>query len=94
MQVPLWLVHLLVTEFSLIGAFQLIAFCGIKLWVQELLECVGTLYLCLLQPTTKLFLNGKFVESKATEWIDVHNPVSAQDGVCYSGASSLFRMLL
>ena len=23
-----------------------------------------------------MFINGQFVESKATEWIDVHNPVS------------------
>ena len=28
------------------------------------------------QPTTKLFLDGKFVESTTNEWIDVHNPVS------------------
>ena len=27
------------------------------------------------QPTTKLFINGKFVESKTNQWIDVHNPV-------------------
>jgi malonate-semialdehyde dehydrogenase (acetylating)/methylmalonate-semialdehyde dehydrogenase len=26
--------------------------------------------------TTKLFINGKFVESKANEWIDVHNPAT------------------
>lgn len=31
---------------------------------------------CPLQPTTKLFIDGKFVESKTTEWIDIHNPVS------------------
>lgn len=31
---------------------------------------------CLPQPTTKLFIDGKFVESKTTEWIDIHNPVS------------------
>lgn len=30
-----------------------------------------------LQPTTKLFIDGKFVESKTSEWLDVHNPVSA-----------------
>lgn len=29
-----------------------------------------------LQPTTKLFIDGKFVESKTSEWLDVHNPVS------------------
>lgn len=28
------------------------------------------------QPTTKLFIDGKFVESNTTEWIDIHNPVS------------------
>lgn len=27
-------------------------------------------------PTTKLFINGKFVESKTNEWIDLHNPAT------------------
>ncbi|XP_022237193.1 methylmalonate-semialdehyde dehydrogenase [acylating], mitochondrial [Limulus polyphemus] len=27
-------------------------------------------------PTTKLFINGKFVESSASKWIDVHNPAT------------------
>ncbi|KAK2523862.1 hypothetical protein Q9233_009743 [Columba guinea] len=27
-------------------------------------------------PTTKLFIDGKFVESKTTEWIDIHNPAT------------------
>jgi malonate-semialdehyde dehydrogenase (acetylating)/methylmalonate-semialdehyde dehydrogenase len=27
-------------------------------------------------PTTKLFLDGKFVESKTKEWIDLHNPAT------------------
>jgi malonate-semialdehyde dehydrogenase (acetylating)/methylmalonate-semialdehyde dehydrogenase len=27
-------------------------------------------------PTTKLFINGKFVESKTEDWIDVHNPAT------------------
>lgn len=27
-------------------------------------------------PTTKLFINGKFIESKATEFIDLHNPAT------------------
>lgn len=27
-------------------------------------------------PTTKLFIDGKFVESQATEWIDLHNPAT------------------
>lgn len=27
-------------------------------------------------PTTKLFLDGKFVESKATEWVDLHDPAT------------------
>lgn len=27
-------------------------------------------------PTTKLFIDGKFVESKATEWIDLHDPAT------------------
>lgn len=30
-----------------------------------------------LQPTTKLFIDGKFVESQTSEWIDIHNPVSS-----------------
>lgn len=29
-----------------------------------------------LQPTTKLFIDGKFIESKSSEWLDIHNPVS------------------
>ncbi|KAG8235184.1 hypothetical protein J437_LFUL014148 [Ladona fulva] len=27
-------------------------------------------------PTTKLFINGQFVESKTKEWIDLHNPAT------------------
>ncbi|KAH9400838.1 Methylmalonate-semialdehyde dehydrogenase [acylating] mitochondrial [Tyrophagus putrescentiae] len=27
-------------------------------------------------PNTKLFINGQFVESKTTEWIDLHNPAT------------------
>ncbi|XP_064622188.1 probable methylmalonate-semialdehyde/malonate-semialdehyde dehydrogenase [acylating], mitochondrial [Lineus longissimus] len=27
-------------------------------------------------PTTKLFIDGKFVESQTTEWIDIHNPAT------------------
>ncbi|XP_071962296.1 probable methylmalonate-semialdehyde/malonate-semialdehyde dehydrogenase [acylating], mitochondrial [Antedon mediterranea] len=27
-------------------------------------------------PTTKMFIDNQFVESKATEWIDVHNPAT------------------
>ena len=27
-------------------------------------------------PTTKLFIDGKFEDSKATEWIDLHNPAT------------------
>lgn len=29
-------------------------------------------------PTTKLFIDGKFVESKTTEWIDLHDPATNQ----------------
>ncbi|XP_061389822.1 probable methylmalonate-semialdehyde/malonate-semialdehyde dehydrogenase [acylating], mitochondrial [Musca vetustissima] len=29
-------------------------------------------------PTTKMFIDGKFVESKTTEWIDVHDPATNQ----------------
>lgn len=28
------------------------------------------------QPTVKLFIGGKFIESKSDKWIDIHNPVS------------------
>ncbi|KAJ1889985.1 hypothetical protein LPJ66_007737, partial [Kickxella alabastrina] len=28
--------------------------------------------------TTKLFINGEFVESQASEWIDVHNPATQE----------------
>ena len=27
-------------------------------------------------PTAKLFIDGKFIESKTSTWYDVHNPVS------------------
>jgi malonate-semialdehyde dehydrogenase (acetylating)/methylmalonate-semialdehyde dehydrogenase len=27
-------------------------------------------------PATKLFIDGKFVESKTKDWIDVHNPAT------------------
>lgn len=27
-------------------------------------------------PTTKLFIDGKFIESKTTEWIDLHDPAT------------------
>ncbi|XP_065159870.1 probable methylmalonate-semialdehyde/malonate-semialdehyde dehydrogenase [acylating], mitochondrial [Atheta coriaria] len=27
-------------------------------------------------PTTKLFINGEFKDSKATEWVDLHNPAT------------------
>lgn len=29
-------------------------------------------------PTTKLFINGQFVESQTDKWIDIHNPVSIE----------------
>lgn len=29
----------------------------------------------ILQPTVPLFINGQFVESKTTEWIDLYDPV-------------------
>ncbi|XP_078590465.1 putative methylmalonate-semialdehyde/malonate-semialdehyde dehydrogenase [acylating], mitochondrial [Branchiostoma floridae x Branchiostoma japonicum] len=34
------------------------------------------LYASSSAPTTKLFINGRMVESQATEWIDVHNPAT------------------
>lgn len=27
-------------------------------------------------PTTKLYINGKFIESQTTQFIDVHNPAT------------------
>ncbi|XP_022093151.1 probable methylmalonate-semialdehyde dehydrogenase [acylating], mitochondrial isoform X2 [Acanthaster planci] len=33
-------------------------------------------------PTTKMFINGQFVESRATEWIDVHNPATNEVVTC------------
>lgn len=27
-------------------------------------------------PTTKLFLDGKFIESKTTDWVDLHDPAT------------------
>lgn len=27
-------------------------------------------------PTTKLFIDGQFVDSKATEWVDLHDPAT------------------
>lgn len=34
------------------------------------------LYSSSTAPTTKLFIDGKFVESQTTEWIDLHNPAT------------------
>lgn len=40
-------------------------------------QCIWYYLLFLFwQATTKLFLDGQFVESKAKNWIDLHNPVS------------------
>lgn len=36
------------------------------------------LYSSTSAPTTKLFIDGKFVESQATEWIDLHDPATNQ----------------
>jgi hypothetical protein len=32
---------------------------------------------CAAQPTVKLLINGEFVDSKSSNWLDVHNPVGA-----------------
>jgi len=32
--------------------------------------------LCFCQPTVKNFINGKFVESKSDQWIDIINPAT------------------
>lgn len=41
-------------------------------WMTALSPCA----FATLQPTTKLFIDGKFVESNTSEWLDIHNPVS------------------
>jgi malonate-semialdehyde dehydrogenase (acetylating)/methylmalonate-semialdehyde dehydrogenase len=38
-------------------------------------------------PTTKLFINGKFVESKTDRWIDNLNPVSEITNQQYSSVA-------
>lgn len=38
--------------------------------------CVCVCVCFIPQPTVKLFIDGKFVESKSDKWIDIHNPVS------------------
>ena len=35
------------------------------------------------QPTVKLFIDGKFVESKTNEWINNYNPVSMEYTAIY-----------
>lgn len=37
---------------------------------------VRRMYSSSTAPTTKLFLDGKFVESKTTDWIDLHDPAT------------------
>lgn len=29
-----------------------------------------------MAPTTKLFIDGQFVDSKATQWVDLHDPAT------------------
>ncbi|XP_039597696.1 methylmalonate-semialdehyde dehydrogenase [acylating], mitochondrial [Polypterus senegalus] len=36
----------------------------------------GRVYYSSTVPTTKLFIEGKFIESKSSEWIDIHNPAT------------------
>lgn len=42
----------------------------------QLKTAVGRRNFASAAPTTKLFLDGKFVESKATEFIDLHDPAT------------------
>ncbi|XP_054712923.1 probable methylmalonate-semialdehyde dehydrogenase [acylating], mitochondrial [Uloborus diversus] len=44
----------------------------------QLLKASGTWrqYASSSVPTTKLFIDGNFIESKTTEWIDLHNPAT------------------
>lgn len=34
-------------------------------------------------PHTKLYINGKFVDSKASKWIDLHNPATNEVSSCF-----------
>ncbi|XP_005724108.1 methylmalonate-semialdehyde/malonate-semialdehyde dehydrogenase [acylating], mitochondrial isoform X1 [Pundamilia nyererei] len=38
-------------------------------------------------PTTKLFIDGKFVESKSSEWLDIHNPATNEVITCVPKAT-------
>jgi hypothetical protein len=46
-----------------------------------------------VQATTKLFIDGKPVESKAKEWIDVINPVRVSPRVSSLGVLNCPRMM-
>uniref|UniRef100_A0A8C2PSW4 Methylmalonate-semialdehyde/malonate-semialdehyde dehydrogenase [acylating], mitochondrial n=1 Tax=Cyprinus carpio TaxID=7962 RepID=A0A8C2PSW4_CYPCA len=48
---------------------------GIVFYVCCLRSCY-TIFSVLSQSTTKLFIDGKFVESKSPEWLDIHNPAT------------------
>lgn len=42
----------------------------------NLVTALGRNYASSSVPTTKLFINGEFVESKTSDWIDVHDPAT------------------
>ncbi|KAK6478907.1 methylmalonate-semialdehyde dehydrogenase [Huso huso] len=45
-------------------------------WKNRVPVQVGRMCYASSVPTTKLFIDGKFVESKSSEWIDIHNPAT------------------
>lgn len=51
--------------------------CDVNLLVLQIRSAVvRRMYSSSTAPTTKLFIDGKFVESKTTEWIDLHDPAT------------------
>ncbi|KAG5857537.1 hypothetical protein ANANG_G00020500 [Anguilla anguilla] len=47
-----------------------------SLWKNKMPLQVGRMCYSSSLPTTKLFIDGKFVESKSSEWLDIHNPAT------------------
>lgn len=45
-------------------------------FIFQLRHAIQRNYSSTTAPTTKMFIDGKFVESKATEWIDLPNPAT------------------
>uniref|UniRef100_W5MYG1 Methylmalonate-semialdehyde/malonate-semialdehyde dehydrogenase [acylating], mitochondrial n=1 Tax=Lepisosteus oculatus TaxID=7918 RepID=W5MYG1_LEPOC len=47
-----------------------------SVWRNKVPLGVGRMYFSSSVPTTKLFIDGKFIESKSSEWIGIHNPAT------------------